>query len=443
MSRRSTGIRRPLLVTLYVAILTAWAALTYDTYGVWLRRQEYIARGLALAALGPTERPPPIDVPIVATVTPTIVPTLAADTSPTATALATPYIPPTATPAPLAILHPKTGRFIAAWLPTAFDADKARESFEANKALLDEVSPYWYTASPQDGSLVIEPGGRDLSLVETAHAANVLVIPTIHNVYDPNAILPLLQDPARRKAHVDKILHEIMTYDFDGIDIDYEMLPPSSRPDYNNFMTELSIALRSEGKLLTVAVHAKTSDDGGASNFQDWALLGQLCDRIRIMAYDYHWQGSQPGPIAPLGWVSAVTEYARSVIPPPKIQLGIPFYAYDWATGENARPATWADVQALINQYQPIVNLQERDAAGPVEETWFSYTADGKSRTVWFSSSRALEAKLDLIETKDLGGLVIWRLGNEDPRNWEVIRSRLIEHPAVTQRLFDTFLPEH
>jgi spore germination protein YaaH len=101
------------------------------------------------------------------------------------------------------------------------------------------------------------------------------------------------------------------------------------------------------------------------------------------------------------------------------------------------------DVQALINQYQPIVNLQERDFGGPVEESWFTYPQNGKTRTVWFSSSRALEAKLDLIEAEDLGGLAIWRLGNEDPRNWEVIRGRIVEHPAVIQRLFDTFLPEH
>lgn len=439
MSRNSTGFSRPLLVTLYIALLAAWAVLTYNTYDAWLRRQESVARSLALAAIGPPA-PRVTMLPNVPTATPTPEPTAV---SPTATTQPAAKPSPTATEAPLAVVHPKTGRFISAWLPTAFDADKARESFEANKALLDEVSPFWYTASPKDGSLIVEPGGRDLSLVETAHAANVLVVPTIHNVYDPTAIMPLLQDPELRKAHIEKIMHEIDMYDFDGIDIDYEMLPPSARAAYNTFMTELSAELKAEGKLLTVAVHAKTSDAGGASNFQDWALLGQLCDRIRIMTYDFHWQGGTPGPIAPLGWVRAVTEYARSVLPPAKIQLGIPFYGYDWAKDENARSVTWTDVQEMIRIYQPVVSLQERDLDGPVEESWFSYEAGGKLRTVWYSSARALEAKLDLIESEDLGGLAIWRLGNEDPANWDAIRNRLIEHPAVIQRMFDTFLPEH
>jgi hypothetical protein len=40
--------------------------------------------------------------------------------------------------------HPKTGRTVAAWLPTSFDTAQARASFDANKDVLDEVSPFWY-----------------------------------------------------------------------------------------------------------------------------------------------------------------------------------------------------------------------------------------------------------------------------------------------------------
>lgn len=41
-------------------------------------------------------------------------------------------------------IHPKTGRTVAAWLPTSFDTAQARASFDANKDVLDEVSPFWY-----------------------------------------------------------------------------------------------------------------------------------------------------------------------------------------------------------------------------------------------------------------------------------------------------------
>ena len=431
MSRRSQRYRRPLLVTIYLAVLAVWAGLTYDTYGLWLDRQQAVAYALAEAAVRPTALPTPTGLP-----TPTATPT-AAEVAPTAER------PPTPTPVPPAIVHPKTGRYVAAWLPTSFDADQARASFEANKDILDEISPFWYTLRAADGQLVPEDGARDRGLVEAARAANVLVIPTIHNVMNPMEVVPMLWDAERRKQHIAAIMDEVRTYGYDGFDIDYESLPADVRPAYSDFMRELSAALHAEGKLLTVAVHAKASDQGGLGGFQDWALLGEISDRVRIMTYDFHWRGGGPGPIAPLSWVAEVAEYARAVVPAAKVQIGIPFYAYNWPENEEAVAQTWLDVQRLIDERQPAVNYQERDASGPVEESWFTYRDGNRVRTVWYASHRALQAKLDLVEKADLGGIAIWRLGSEDPRNWEVIRKQLAHNPAVIQRVIDTYLPEH
>jgi spore germination protein len=428
MRRRPNPYRSPLLVAVYIALLAFWGVLTFDTYRVWLQRQATVTRALAAAAVRPTALP--TMEPVLTSVA--VVPT------PSATVL--PVAIPTA--APVAVTHPKTGRTIAAWLPTTFDAEAARASFEANKDLLDEVSPFWYTADPDTGQLVPETGARDRSLVESAHAADVLVIPSIHNVYDPTAILPMLNDPTRRAQHIAAIMQEIREYNFDGIDIDYEMLPASSSAAYGAFMRELSTALRAENKLLTVAVHAKTAAEGGLGEYQDWALLGDVTDRVRIMTYDLHWMGGSAGPIAPLSWVSEVAEYARAVVPPAKIQLGIPFYAYNWGEGEIARPQTWNDVQQIIRERQPEVNLREQDAQGRVEEAYFTYRENGKTRVVWFSTARSIESKLDFVEAEDLGGIAIWRLGNEDPRNWTVIREQFTDRAAI-HRSVDALLPDH
>jgi len=54
-----------------------------------------------------------------------------------------------------------------------------------------------------------------------------------------------------------------------------------------------------------------------------------------------------------------------------------------------------------------------------------------------------LDAKLRLVQELDLAGIAIWRLGGEDPRNWEVIRSRLLQDPYESQRVLSRLLPEH
>ncbi|GAC1648753.1 MAG: hypothetical protein NVS4B8_22100 [Herpetosiphon sp.] len=163
------------------------------------------------------------------------------------------------------------------------------------------------------------------------------------------------------------------------------------------------------------------------------------------MTYDYSWRGSvEPGPIAPLAWVSQVAEYARSIVPAGKVQMGVPFYAYNWGEGEKeAVSQTWLDVQRLIDSYNPQINFREKDSSGLIQESWFTYRNAGKLRTVWYASSRALEAKLNLVERQDLGGIAIWRLGSEDPENWKVFRKQISEKPAFIQRVINTYLPDH
>lgn len=338
--------------------------------------------------------------------------------------------------------HPKTGRLVAAWLPTSFDVDQARASFDTNKNVLDEVSPFWYEAHA-DGTLQAEVGARDRQLVDSAHAANVLVIPTIHNGTDADAVPTIIGDARMRAAHIAALVAEVETYNYDGVDIDYEALPASNRTAFSAFINELATALHEENKLLTVAVNAKQSDDEALGAFQNWKQIGAVADRVRIMTYDYHWRGSDAGPVAPIYWVASVAEYARSVVPAAKIELGIPFYGYNWGVGGEAAPQTWVDIQALINQYQPRVDVTARNEHGEVDESWFSYQAGGETRTVWFSDQRAIEAKLALVEQQDLAGIAIWRLGSEDPQNWQVIRDRLGNHPSVAQRTFNTYLPQH
>jgi spore germination protein YaaH len=218
------------------------------------------------------------------------------------------------------------------------------------------------------------------------------------------------------------------------------MMDSSLRDEYSAFIVDLAAALHAQGKLLTIAVHAKTSDYGGLGGFQDWVVLGQAVDRLRIMTYDYHWRGGGPGPVAPVYWVRQVAEYAKSVVDPAKVVIGVPFYGYNWPRGGgNASAQTWDAIDNLIQTYGLTVNLAESDSNGPIQENWISYSG----RTAWFATSRSLDAKLELVQQFDLAGIAIWRLGGEDPRNWDVIRSRLVEDPFESQRMVNQVLPEH
>ena len=340
------------------------------------------------------------------------------------------------------VFHPKSGRYVAAWMPTEWDTDNARASFEANLDYIDEISPVWYDLR-SNGTLNALGGSRDSTLIEVAHKAGVLVLPSITNGFDPDRTGYTLRSPERRSRLVQRILDEVEEYNYDGIDIDFEAVPSSQRDVFTAFIRELAAGLHAQDKLLAIAVHARTSDKGGTygSQAQDWEALGQAVDRFRIMTYDYHWRGGGAGPVSPIYWVEDVIEYAKTRVPPSKIEIGVPFYGYDWVGGDGSG-VTWLEIQDLIEEYEPDVNLQEQNEEGEVAESWFTYRARDGRHEVWFASRRSMEAKLDLVIKHDLGGIAIWRLGGEDPGYWQVIHETLKRDPYQVLRSIIRYLPD-
>jgi spore germination protein YaaH len=279
--------------------------------------------------------------------------------------------------------------------------------------------------------------------VDTAHAAGVLVLPSITNGFDPDRTGYVLRNAERRSDFVERIISEVEKYNYDGVDIDFEGMMSSEREVFSAFIRELADGLHQRGGTLAIAIHARTSDGGGAAGAQaqDWYAIGQAVDRFRIMTYDYHWSGGGPGPVAPIYWVQEVMEYAKTKVDPSKIVVGVPFYGYDWV-GMDGSPLTWFTIQDLLKIYEPKVSLLERDSQGEVSESTFNYRDKDGYHTVWFSSARSMEAKLDLVKQYDLAGIAIWRLGGEDPAYWQAIRDRLARDPYEVQRSIVRYLPD-
>ncbi len=411
------------MVTLYTAAFTVWLILVADT--------------IVLAQQATTPPVFPSPVVIIPTPPPTPAPRMV-------TPQPEPQLPALTGEPALQAVHPKTGRYIAAWLPDSFGSEN-RRSFEDNADILDEVSPFWYSPAP-NGALRFGSDARDASLIKLAHEKNVLVIPTIHNVVNGTDPVPgILNNPTTRRKHINAIVDEVMTYDYDGFDIDYEFLGAGLRDEYSAFIVELADALHKQGKLLTIAVHAKNCDYCGLGSFQDWAVIGRSVDRLRIMTYDYNWRGGSAGPVAPLYWVRKVAAYAEEVVDPAKVVIGVPFYGYNWAlSGGTARGQTWSMINDIIQTYDLDVNLKESNESGQVQENWIRYSTRSEgTREVWFSTSTGLDAKLRMVQDMDLAGIAIWRLGGEDPRNWDVIRTRLVQDPFESQRMLNQAIPEH
>jgi len=94
----------------------------------------------------------------------------------------------------------------------------------------------------------------------------------------------------------------------------------------------------------------------------DYAAIGRAADQVRLMGYDYHWDSSPPGPVAPVSWIRAVLRYAKTRIPASKIILGAPLYGYGWSGGHGT-PISWLQALRLSRR---LVRLAESLTTGDV-----------------------------------------------------------------------------
>ncbi|SMB99536.1 Spore germination protein YaaH [Thermanaeromonas toyohensis ToBE] len=288
-------------------------------------------------------------------------------------------------------------------------------SLRSHGRKLKYILPFWFGVT-ESGTLVDQADAEGLAIIRQY---NLPVLAIVHNYSSPQygpLIHRLLTTPNLRRTLVNNILTLMYRWGFAGVNIDFEFVPPEDRPFLTGFMRELFQALRLAGFLTTISVPAELEDNprhpfSGAFSYPE---LGALSDQVYILAYDEHF--STPGPIASVGFVRRVLDYAVTVIPREKIRLGMAVYGYDWAEGART-PRTLSHSQAIELARRLGVNIYYDEAA---QESTFSYVEDNIPHVVWFEDVRSFSKKLELVREYNLPGIGVWRLGLEDPRIWEL-----------------------
>jgi spore germination protein YaaH len=294
----------------------------------------------------------------------------------------------------------------------------------ANKDDLTMVSPWMYAVSAS-GAVSPMDGGSDAgarSALAKVKASGVKLVPTIANFRDGewqyDLVAPMLHDSEQMRQQVQAITRLATAQHLDGVDIDYEDLKASDRDAFSTFIAALARALHERGKLLAVDVFAKASDAGydQRNRAQDYRALGQAADQVRLMAYDYHWTTSSPGPVAPIGWVNQVLSYATREIPAKKIVLGVPMYGYDWSAGKGT-PVSWLQVFGLLKTYHVPIYW---DPAS--QSPWLRYVdGGGHLHVLWFENAYSASVKFDAAHRHGIGGVYLWMFGDEDALTWKTL----------------------
>ena len=319
-----------------------------------------------------------------------------------------------------------------------------------NKDLMKEVLPFWFSLKTptliRNDYTTGNPSWPMADTVCLMRRAGMKIIPSMTDGTAKLVLAGYLANPTTRTTIVNSIVNLVNVNGFDGIDLDYEGFAfvdgnstwTRTAPLWVAFIKELSIALRSNNKILSVTtpyLYDPTERQKGYFVYA-WADIASSIDRLRIMTYDFN--VAKPGPNAPISWVDKTIRYAISIMPSSKVYVGLPGYGRDWITAvqgkcpvsappglkAGAKAATFLMVNAerkvAIDNAIPVFDATVSEATYSYTQTYNGLTADGAStsctvnRTVWYQNSRSYAERMALVAKYRLGGAALWTLGMED-----------------------------
>ncbi|KLU66382.1 putative sporulation-specific glycosylase YdhD [Desulfosporosinus acididurans] len=314
---------------------------------------------------------------------------------------------------------PKRSRSINGWIPY-WNQATAITSVKNNPEVFNEISPFWYDAS-KNGDIKPLNNSEDPQIINYAQNKKLILTPLISNEFSSSLISAIVNDPVLMQNHIQNIVNIVISQNYSGIDLDYENVLPSDKKAFTLFVQKLANALHEKNKLLYVTLTSKTTATEHPG--QDYKAIGEAADKVRIMAYDYSWSTSSPGPIAPVNWVNNVISYAISVINPNKIELGIPDYGYNWS-GSKGIGINYLHAVNTAARYNSKVTIDPN--SGP----HYTYSDKKGDHTVWFENESSIQPLLDLVNKYNLNGISIWSLGGEDPKIYTAINTKF---PSVVE----------
>ncbi len=293
-------------------------------------------------------------------------------------------------------------------------APDSLRDLRAHARSIGVVYPTYYDCAMPSGRVTGADVAEDSAY---ARAQGIAVMPRF-NCQDGATVHLILTQPTLRAATLARLATIARNPSFQGLNLDLENDGASDRQALTDFVAALAARLHAMHKQLSVVVVGVSEDDPKRSTgFYDDRALAALADTVFVLAWGAHWEGSAPGPIAPLGAASETAAYLASLPNASRFVLGAPMYGLDWAAGGGrANPATAYQYSGVVSLAHAVHAHVRRDPASA--ELNFNYTdAEGVAHEVWSMDGQAVAALLRIAHTHGLA-TGVWRLGEEDQAVW-------------------------
>lgn len=199
---------------------------------------------------------------------------------------------------------------------------------------LDALSPTWFSIignANVPSSITINDIG-DKKYVTTAHKNGYEVWARFSETDKTRASVEF-NNPMVRSNLINQISNLALSYDLDGINVDFEALGSVNKDGFTNFMKELYNKLKSLNLNVSVDITKISKVSDLYSLCYDRSTLANYCDYLMLMGYDEHYSTStEPGSVGSYNFVdTAISDIIDQGVPGNKLILAVPLYLRDFA----------------------------------------------------------------------------------------------------------------
>jgi spore germination protein YaaH len=314
---------------------------------------------------------------------------------------------------------PSDGLYVGVWT-TAWDPPSSMESLDS----FNEVNPFAMALDERSLPFTVHPGLLKDAL--QGRPAGGIVVPVVVNdvvsggrirtLKSDRSVSRFLSDPRLAARHLECLLS--LSRGFDGIEIDYERIPPSLWGRFGRFIEALGKALKANGKKLYVDLEPGFFRRGDLMNRYGPGLVRDT-DGIKLMAYYERSAVSfQPGSGSSLAWVLETVQLALKVVPPEKLTVSLSLAGTEWVPVLTPGFPLWKGKHLHYGRVMEL--LSERNAEilwdGGSLCPYFYYVHEGIERKVWFENERSLAEKIRAVRSLGVRRFCFWYWGRRHPR---------------------------
>ena len=296
---------------------------------------------------------------------------------------------------------------------TTQDANNNFDQMIAGVKGVNVVAPTWFSLTDNEGNF------RSLAsreYVEKAHARGMQVWALLDNFSDNVQTEVLLSSTSTRRKLIDGLIDEVLQYDIDGLNLDFESIKPEAGVHYIQFIRELSIDCRANGIILSVDNYVPSA----YTEFYNRKEQGVVADYVIVMAYDEHYAGGEMGTVSSISYVKNGLADTMEMVPKEKVIGAVPFYTRIWTVKDGETTSRAVGMEAAQNWVEENqVELKWLDDVGQYYGELEG--EDGSVQYIWMEDARSLGLKTEAVDGSGAAGIAFWKLGFEPDEIWDVV----------------------